>query len=172
MRPYFVPLMDAPQSPERDELVLKYLRLCDECDAFLAQSKSGRISQLEAQRTELWAACRQEEDSAKSLLNEIGILNGQVNAAAARLNAVRAKVNEASASPYDTSFPSAKEIAIWNEKRAAVKAELAATEADAARLQGLLRSTESAHRDATKTLRTRIDELRAVESELNGLKSK
>lgn len=169
-RPHIRRLMDAPDSPERVELIVAYNDLCDRIDAFLAGAKEDRRADLEAKRADLYARCREAEDDLKALDQAIATTNTRNNSLGSRLSEVRAKALEAAQPTYDTRFPSADEVSKFNERRAAAQAEVKKAEAEWTETSRELQLLENHQRPAAaKALRDLTEQLAAVDREIQGL---
>lgn len=150
-----------------DALIVEFSALSERVEEFLRASRSQHVATLEAKRADLWSKCREVENTLKSTMREIGRLNGQINSQSADVNAWRDKAADAARRPFETSFPTQEELDTWGTKRAAVGAELAKHEA---RLQEIRRESqfaEVARHEAAQQLATLVEQVRAVDGELN-----
>jgi chromosome segregation ATPase len=153
-------------------LILEFSALEERILEFLAEHRQAHLSRLQARRADLWAKCRSTEDEKKNLLLEIGRLNGRLNAQAAELSALHQKAADGAVKPFDTAFPNAGELAAWNEKRAAVQSEHAVVEQRFRELQRQLQFAQHEHNESARALAESVDQLRAVDSELNEYRKK
>jgi hypothetical protein len=168
-RPHFQKLMNAPQSQQRDDLLVRYIEICDEVDRFLNQTKLEKQRALEAERAQAYTACGvawQNLQNCQSEVNRVTarLSHHQMN----QLSAARAKAAEAEQKNFGTPYPSAEAVGAWERKRSAAKAELAAAIQDQQNLEAEIRFAGAAAQQAHAALRQRQQELDAVDQQLNG----
>jgi chromosome segregation ATPase len=152
-----------------NELAIRYLDLEKQIEAFLTEHKSRRLSELEAKRGALWAECRKIEDAIGAHVQEVGRLNTSLNNQAHVVSEWRAKVQEAAQPPFATRFPNQAEVQTWNGRLAAARIELAKAISGQQETDSALRSRRIGHETTVRELASKVDELRAADSELKAL---
>ena len=167
-RPYVAALMDALATPERDELLMKYIAVCEEAETFLAKTKSERLADLEAQLDAQWRECRRLETEISRHASEVGSLQGQANEKAMAVTKFGERLD--AVQPPDTRFPTREELDEYEQRRAAIRQEIDNNHAAIGQLETFIRAQQSEIAALQKQLRSGIENLAVLRQNMEALK--
>jgi hypothetical protein len=149
-----------------DQLLLTYSELELQIKEFLVVAHQRYISQLEAQRAELWRQCREIEDTVGAHTQEIGILLAQKNSQGQAVSSWRASVQEAAQPQFSSRFPTPDEISIWKQRQGAARAKFANALSRQQQLARALSAAQVQREGESRALAAKVEELRACDREL------
>jgi len=169
-RPHLALLMDAPQTLERDALLQQYVDVCERIDAYLSEVRASRIAELEMKRAEAWQRCRAIEDRQKDLAREIGVAQGQLRAFNEPSVRLQELSHAADRARPQTQFPTQAELALWNDARGVFEREVSLRKSKKGELEAQLSALEQRKYFLSIEKRDAVEELRMVDTELNGIR--